>query len=534
MYTVIDGPAFKRMLVGAYQMFEKKYELINELNVFPVPDGDTGSNMLNTLRSMYSMLNTAADNEQVGILAEKASTGAIMGARGNSGVILSQIIHGISRGLRGKNTATCGQMSKAFQYGILYAYRAVTRPVEGTILSVARGIAKGTREISRTEADFSKILEASIQCGEEALAKTPEQLQILKEANVVDAGGQGLIFFLMGCFNGLTGKEEDLKVEPVKPMLSKLEAKGEAFSIEFPYCTQFMLSPCKISGKELRKRLSPWGESMIIAEGDNLIRVHIHSQRPGRILDMAADWGTLHDIKCDNMIDQFNANKAKQQKIEKKPLGILSVVSGEGWMDIFKELGADVLSGGQTMNPSVQELSAAIENGQYEKYLILPNNKNIILAAQQIQKLMGEKIRIIPSTNAMEGLAAAVAFSAEATGEENEKNMTEALAGIRTGMVTTAVRDSMIGGIAIKKDDYLGISRGHDIIATPSLADCFEKVLAEIVDEDTEIVTVYYGADLTEEGAAALAEKAEALYPDAEFQVLAGGQPLYPIYVSAE
>ena len=534
MYTVIDGTAFRNMLIGAYQMFEKKYEIINQLNVFPVPDGDTGNNMLNTLRSMYSMISDAASDEQVGIIAEKAATGAVMGARGNSGVILSQIIHGISRGLRGKKTASCGQMSKAFQYGILYAYRAVTTPVEGTILSVARGIAKGTREIIRTETDFSKILKASIECGEEALAKTPEQLQILKDANVVDAGGQGLIFFLMGCFNGLTGKSEDIQVENVKPVLSKLEAKGESFSVEFPYCTQFVLSPCKISGKEVRKRLNPWGESMIVAEGDNLIRVHIHSQRPGHVLDMAADWGTLHDIKCDNMIDQYKENKARQQKIEKKPLGILSVVSGQGWMEIFKKLGADVLSGGQTMNPSVQELSSAIENGHYEKYLILPNNKNIILAAKQIQKLMGEKIHIVPSTNAMEGLAAAMAFSPEADVESNAEAMTEALGEVKTGMVTTAVRDSVIGGIQIHKDDYLGMTRGHSIISRPDLSDCFFQLLKEIINEDMEIVTIYYGSDLSEAKASELARKAEEVYPDLTFEVYEGGQPLYPVYLSAE
>lgn len=534
MYTVIDGTAFRNMLIGAYQMFEKKYEIINQLNVFPVPDGDTGNNMLNTLRSMYSMISDAAGDEQVGIIAEKAATGAVMGARGNSGVILSQIIHGISRGLRGKKTASCGQMSKAFQYGILYAYRAVTTPVEGTILSVARGIAKGTREIIRTETDFSKILKASIECGEETLAKTPEQLQILKDANVVDAGGQGLIFFLMGCFNGLTGKSEDIQVENVKPVLSKLEAKGESFSVEFPYCTQFVLSPCKISGKEVRKRLNPWGESMIVAEGDNLIRVHIHSQRPGHVLDMAADWGTLHDIKCDNMIDQYKENKARQQKIEKKPLGVLSVVSGQGWMEIFKKLGADVLSGGQTMNPSVQELSSAIENGHYEKYLILPNNKNIILAAKQIQKLMGEKIRIVPSTNAMEGLAAAMAFSPESDVESNAEAMTEALGEVKTGMVTTAVRDSVIGGIQIHKYDYLGMTRGHSIISRPDLTDCFFQLLKEIINEDMEIVTIYYGSDLSEAKASELARKAEKVYPDLTFEVYEGGQPLYPVYLSAE
>ncbi len=534
MYTTIDGQAFKNMLVGAYQMFEKKYEIINRLNVFPVPDGDTGSNMLNTLRSMYSMIAEEDGSENIGILAEKAATGAIMGARGNSGVILSQIIHGISRGLRGKRTASCSQMGKAFQYGILYAYRAVSQPVEGTILSVARGLARGTREVVRTETDFSRVLEACIAAGEEALSLTPEQLPILKQANVVDAGGQGLVYFLVGCLNGLTGKAEDVEVGNVTPLFSKMEAKGESFSIEFPYCTQFVLSPCKLTGKEIRKRLTAWGESMVIAEGDNLVRVHIHSQRPGHVLDMAADWGTLHDIKCDNMIDQFEANKDREDTFSKKPLGILSVVSGDGWMDIFQNLGADVLSGGQTMNPSVQELSDVIKHGHYEKYIVLPNNKNIILAAKQIKKLMGETVTIVPSTNAMEGLAAALVFDAEKTAGENEEAMTEAMETVATGQITTAVRDTTIGNVTIHTDDFLGISRGHDIIATPDLKDCARRLLAEIATEETEIVSLYYGADLSKEEAETLAKALSDICPEAEFEIYEGGQPLYPLYISAE
>lgn len=533
MYNIIDGVCFKNMLIGAYQLFQKKYEIINQLNVFPVPDGDTGNNMLNTLKSMYSMVADEKPDQPVGILAEKAAAGAIMGARGNSGVILSQIIHGISRRLHGKKTASCGQMSKAFQYGILYAYRAVTKPVEGTILSVARGIAKGTREIIRTETDFSKILEASIKCGNEALAKTPEQLQILKDANVVDAGGQGLIFFLMGCLNGLTGKVEDVKVD-VKPVISRLEAKGETFSIEYPYCTEFIISPCKIRAKEVRKKLSPWGESMIVAEGDNLVKVHIHAQRPGHVLDMAADWGTLHDIKCDNMVDQFHKNKEKQQKMAKKPLGILTVVSGDGWTELFKKLGADVVSGGQSMNPSVQELNQGMDNGQYEKYIILPNNKNIILAAQQLKKMLGEKVHIVPSTNPMEGLAAAMAFSEENTVEDNLTVMTERMGDITSAMITTAVRDSVVGKSVIHKDDFMGLTKNHEVVAEKDFTTCFEKVLGLITTEDTEIVTVYYGKDLSEEDCRKELDKAEKKYPDITFEMYDGGQPLYSMFISAE
>ncbi len=533
MYTVIDGNCFKNMLIGAYQLFQQKYEIINQLNVFPVPDGDTGNNMLNTLKSMYSMIAEVSPEEPVGIIAEKASAGAIMGARGNSGVILSQIIHGISRGLHGKKTASCGQMSKAFQYGILYAYRAVTKPVEGTILSVARGIAKGTHDVYRNETDFSKILEASIEAGEDALAKTPEQLQILKDANVVDAGGQGLIFFLMGCLNGLTGKVEDVKVD-VKPVISRLEAKGESFSIEYPYCTEFIISPCKVKAKEVRAKLSSWGESMIVAEGDNLVKVHIHAQRPGHVLDMAADWGTLHDIKCDNMIDQFHKNKEKQQKMVKKPLGILTVVSGMGWTSLYEKLGCDVVSGGQSMNPSVQELQAGMENGQYDKYIILPNNKNIILAAQQLKKMLGEKVHIVPSTNPMEGLAAAMAFSADSTIEENLETMTERMKDITCGMITTAVRDSVVGASTIHKDDFMGLVKNHEVISVPDFQDCFHQVLDLLITEDTEIVTVYYGKDLTEENCQKAIAAVEETYPDITFEMYDGGQPLYPMFISAE
>jgi DAK2 domain fusion protein YloV len=533
MYTTIDSVYFKNMLIGAYQLFQQKYEILNQLNVFPVPDGDTGNNMLNTLKSMYSMIADVDPSEPIGIMAEKASAGAIMGARGNSGVILSQIIHGISRGLHGKTTASCGQMSKAFQYGILYAYRSVTKPVEGTILSVARGIAKGTREVIRTETDFSKILEASITCGNEALAKTPEQLQILKDANVVDAGGQGLIFFLMGCLNGLTGKVEKIDIE-VKPVISRLEAKGEQFSIEYPYCTEFIISPCKLPAKEVRKRLEAWGESMIVAEGDNLIKVHIHAQRPGHVLDMAADWGTLHDIKCDNMIDQFHKNKDKQKVIAKKKLGVLAVVSGNGWKELYEKLHCDVISGGQSMNPSVQEISLGIENGHYEKYIVLPNNKNIILAAQQLQKMLGDKVNIIPSSNPMEGLAAAMEFSEDASVEENMENMSDRMKEIHSASITTAVRDSVVGKTVIHKDDYMGLVKDHEVVATNDLHDCLEKTIGNITTENTEIITVYYGDELTEECCNKEIELVQKDYPDLTFEIYNGGQPLYPMLLSAE
>ena len=532
MYTSIDGLCFKNMLIGAYQMFEKKYEILNELNVFPVPDGDTGNNMLNTLKSMYSMIADIDPSEPIGMIAEKAATGAIMGARGNSGVILSQILHGISRGLSGKQTASSTQVGKAFQYGILYAYRAVTQPVEGTILSVARGIAKGTHQVIRTEPDFSKVLESAIERGNEALAKTPEQLKILKDANVVDAGGQGLIFFLSGCLQGLTGKVEDIDID-VKPVVDRLEIDGETFSIDYPYCTEFIISPCKHTAKEIREKLNSWGESMIVAEGENLVKVHIHAQRPGHVLDMAADWGTLHDIKCDNMIDQFQRSKEKKGKA-KKNLGILTVFSGKGWTELYQKLGCDVVSGGQSMNPSVQELHSGMENGRYQRYIILPNNKNIILAAKQLQKMLGEKVHIVPSVNPMEGLAASMAFSADASIEKNLEEMNRRLNEVRTGMITVAVRDSTVGTTIIHKGDFMGMTKNHEVFAKSELEECFLALLNSLIDENTEIVTVYYGKEISDFDCRTLVAQAETMYPDIEFDIYDGGQPLYPLFVSAE
>lgn len=424
-------------------------------------------------------------------------------------------------------------MGKAFQYGILYAYRAVTKPVEGTILSVARGIAKGTYEVIRQEPDFSKVLESAIGHGNDALAKTPEQLKILKDANVVDAGGQGLIFFLIGCLNGLTGKVSEVNLE-IKPVISRLEAKGESFSIEYPYCTEFIISPCKLAAKEIRQKLGTWGESMIVAEGDNLIKVHIHAQRPGHVLDMAASWGTLHDIKCDNMVDQFHKNKEKQQDEPKRPLGVLAVVSGDGWTELYQKLGCDVVSGGQSMNPSVQELNAGIENGRYDKYILLPNNKNIILAAQQLQKMLGEKIHIVPSVNPMEGLAAAMAFMDNIGIEENLNEMSKRVQQIKTGMITAAVRDSLIGDIVIHKGDYMGITKDHQVFTEKDFNKCFRKLLESLIDEDTGVVTVYYGKDMSKDTCGRELAAVEKIYSDIEFEMYDGGQPLYPMFISAE
>lgn len=534
MYSEIDGTHYKQMLIGAYQAFKENYEAINELNVFPVPDGDTGTNMLNTLRSMYSMI-VNNDSEFIGVIAETAATGAIMGARGNSGVILSQIIQGLAKGLRGKKQASSRQMGKAFQYGILYAYRSVVKPVEGTILTVARGIAKGTRDVTRTERDFSNVLRKAIQSGQEALAQTPEQLPILKEANVVDAGGQGLLLFLEGCLGGLTG-EVRITQEQVPAAVKKLQVKGETFSIDYPYCTEFILQPAKIKGAEARKVLEAWGESMVVAEGTNLLKVHIHTQRPGHVLDMAADWGTLHDIKVDNMMDQFERNKNIARSNEKKALGLLAVVSGDGWEEIMKNMHAEVLSGGQTMNPSVQEIMQALDALYADNYIILPNNKNIILAAKQAQKILGEKLQIVPTANPAEGAAVAMQYDPNNDVASNVERMCEELEHIRAAGITQAVRDSSVDGVKIAKDDYMGLISGERVITAAELSDVLADVLEKLVSmqPDAELITLYYGADLDETQANELLAQAQAKHTNIDLELQYGGQSLYPFFISIE
>ncbi|MCI5836837.1 MAG: DAK2 domain-containing protein [Veillonellaceae bacterium] len=533
MYNQIDGKQYKDMLIGAYAAFKENYEHINQLNVFPVPDGDTGTNMLNTLRSMYSMI-VNEENESIGIIAEKAATGAIMGARGNSGVILSQIIQGLAKGLRGKKQASCREIGKAFQYGILYAYRAVVKPVEGTILSVARGIAKGTRDVTKRERDFSQVLRTAIESGQEALAMTPEQLPILKEANVVDAGGQGLLLFLEGCLQGLTG-ETHIVEDKVPETVKKLEVKGESFSIDYPYCTEFIVSPCKVRGAEARKALESWGESMIVAEGENLLKVHIHAQRPGHVLDMAADWGTLHDIKVDNMMDQFKRNKHIAHDQAKREIGVLAVVSGEGWKRIMEGMHAQVLAGGQTMNPSVQEIMQALDGLGSKHYIILPNNKNIILAAKQVQKILGPTLQVIPTANPAEGAAVGMVYDPQADIETNVAAMQARLLEIRSAGITQAVRDSSVDGIRIQKDDYMGLAAGFPVVTARALDECLGNVLENLLDAgEAEIVTLYFGADLPQEEAEGLLAAQEERYPEVEFELQNGGQPLYPFFISVE
>ena len=529
----ISGADFRRMILGAYDAFLRSHEEINNLNVFPVPDGDTGTNMLLTLGAASRGLQEAAD-AGIGTLAKRTADSAIMGARGNSGVILAQLFRGIARGLAGKEEASSCEIGKAFQYGVLYAYRAVAQPVEGTILTVAKGVARGARRAVREERSFDEVLAAALQVGEEELARTPLLLKALRDAGVVDAGGKGLLVFLQGCAEGLRGEVTAPEGNSSFRLTAKPSLSGEAVNLAHPYCTEFLVKKSRVSGGEARQALQNLGESLILAEGDELLKVHIHTAHPGQVLEMALTWGSLHDIKIDNMADQHQErlHTAARPQV---PLAVLAVSPGEGLSAMLRQLGASaIVSGGQTMNPPVEEFIAAIHSGDAERYIILPNNKNIVLAAKQVKKLLGDRVEVVPTVDVQQGLAALLAFQPEASLEDNVGWMEERRQEVVSGSVTKAVRDSVVDGQAVKAGHFLGIKAGKVAVQGECIAKVLLALLQRLVSESAEVATLYYGSELTVSEAENLAAQVREAFPALTVELYDGGQPLYPLLVSVE
>lgn len=525
----ITGKDFRNMIIGSYHTFMREHELINSLNVFPVPDGDTGTNMLLTLSAIVRAL-SETDEAGIGSLSKRTADSAIMGARGNSGVILSQIFRGIARGLTGKQEATSSELGKAFQYGILYAYRAVAKPVEGTILTVAKGIAKGAQRAVREKMPFADILTTAIAAGEAELKRTPQLLPALKQAGVVDAGGKGLLVFLTGCLQGLIGEggpeaNVDSELVPIAIANTKQDAVH-------PYCTEFIVKGCSIGEHVARAELTNSGESLIVAQGDGILKVHIHTANPGNVLEKALTWGTLHDIKIDNMADQHRTNHVSAGK---NGVAVISVVSGEGLMQIMRELGSTVIiPGGQTMNPPVEDFIEAVHNGPAEKYIILPNNKNIILAANQAKKLLGDLVEIVPTTNIPQGMAALLAFDPAADFAENAQNMCQRINQVTAGALTVAVRDSQIDGLDIKTGNYIGIMNGKVVASADQIKDTLLRLLATMVTVDSGMITLYFGEEVNEQQVQEIAEIVGKQYADTDVEVYSGGQPNYLFIISVE
>lgn len=534
---VISGKQFKDMLLGAYHSFEKNFEKINDLNVFPVPDGDTGSNMLHTIASVAKAISAMPDDATCGEFGSVAARSAIMGARGNSGVILSQLLRGIGKGVAGKKTLTNIEIGKAFQYGILYAYRSVSKPVEGTILSVARGMAKRAYSTTRNSMGLEELLGEAIRVGKMELAATPEKLPVLKEAGVVDAGGQGLICFIEGCLAGLRGEEcAALEIAPATSY-KKIE-NAEPLDLEFPYCTEFIVKEANITKEAVSEALTVFGNSMIVAVMDDIVKVHIHTKHPGDALNCAQQWGTLHDIKINNMVDEHEERLFKNGEPVAAPqpksgLGVLTVAAGDGIAKIMHELGAaEIISGGQSMNPPVADFVNAIENGSCDQYIILPNNKNIILAAEQVKKLLGDsKVSYVPTTNLAQGISALLHYDATKSIIENTVIMANEAKEAVSGAITIAVRDSVVQGMTVKKGDYLGLLNDKIVCIGSSIKEVLFKLLE---GGDYELISLYYGEGLDEEGCAKLADEIVEENEDWEVETFYGGQPLYPLLIAME
>lgn len=528
---IMTGADLRKMLIGAYQAFVRECDYINNLNVFPVPDGDTGTNMMLTIAAVAKAVE-ASEKKSIGGVAKVASNAAIMGARGNSGVIMSQIIRGIGKGLAGRETATCREVGKAFEYGVLFAYRAVARPMEGTILSVARALAKSTYHAVHQDLPLEALLRTAIENGKAELALTPEQLPALKAAGVVDAGGQGLLAFIQGCLEGLTGEvvASGLEIEPVK----LTDTVTEEIDLIYPYCTEFIVTPCYVDKKAAVEALANLGNSQVIVADDSVLKVHIHTANPGVVLNKAINWGGLHNIKIENMSDQQRNVTADQVETEIE-LAVISVIQGDGIRAIYEELGANIIiDGGATMNPPVEDFVKAIHAFPAKKYVVLPNNKNILLAAEQLKRLFGERVIIVPTRTIPEGISVLMNCSADKTLEENEVIMKEVLATIRSGALTVAARGSVVDGTLVAAGKYIGVVDGKVASYSDTIHDTLTILCEKLSASDSEIISLYRGCDLSEEHFTEIIEQISGKYPDAEVQSFYGGQPLYQLLVAVE
>lgn len=543
---ILDGAMLKKALIGAAKFLEDNKEEVNSLNVFPVPDGDTGTNMSLTVNSAIKQgLNI--DEESVSKIALATSHGSLMGARGNSGVILSQLFRGFANGLNGKDTAETTVLADAFKQAADTAYKAVMKPTEGTILTVARECGDYALSICKEEKDILVFLKKVIEHGKIVLDKTPDMLPVLKQAGVVDAGGKGLIYVLTGAYNALSGIDEIEVILQEK----KTEIKDivhlehiDLGEIKYGYCTEFIINTDFSDIDKFRDDLSFQGDSLLVVGGEGLIKVHVHTNDPGIVLQKAVALGELSDIKIDNMRYQHEEVllktellnlKNKENNEPKKEYSFVAISIGEGIDEIFKGLNVDVLvSGGQTMNPSTEDILNAIDDTKGEYVFILPNNSNIILAAEQAKELSTRNIIVIPTKTIPQGISALLAFDEANTEKVNVENMKEAISNVKTGQVTYSVRDTEFNNNKIEKDDIIGISEGDIISNGKDINDVAMKLLEEMIDEDTSLITIIYGSDLTEDMAKDLENYLSDAYTDIDIEVVFGGQPLYYYIFSLE
>ncbi|MGN0372224.1 MAG: DAK2 domain-containing protein [Enterocloster sp.] len=561
----IDAEVVKRSFLAGAKGLEAKKEWINELNVFPVPDGDTGTNM--TLTIMAAAKEVAdLENPSMEKLAKAISSGSLRGARGNSGVILSQLLRGFTKEIGTVDTIDTTTLANAMVRATETAYKAVMKPKEGTILTVARGLSDKALEMASQTDDVEEFAHAVIEHGDYVLSQTPEMLPVLKQAGVVDSGGQGLMQVVKGAFDGLTGKTVDLSLDEKKTVQTRPKAAGaarddiETADIRFGYCTEFIInlekSYTEKDEKELKTYLESIGDSLVVVSDDEIVKIHVHTNHPGLAFEKGLTYGSLSRMKVDNMREEHQERliqdserlaeeqaqqeealkETKEAAAEHKEFGFIAVSCGDGLDEIFEGIGADCLiEGGQTMNPSTEDMLNAVKKVNADNIYILPNNKNIIMAAQQAAELTEDKnVIVIPSRTVPQGITALVNFMPDLSAGENADNMIAEMSNVKTAQITYAVRSTNIDGMDIEEGDIMAIGDSGMLAVGKAITDTALDALKSMLDEDCELITIYYGSDVKKEEAEELTEKAGELFPDKEFDLQYGGQPIYYYLISAE
>jgi len=547
----INAELLTKMFLAGAANLEAKKEFINELNVFPVPDGDTGTNMTLTIMSAAKEVSTLDKIDMLSV-SKAISSGSLRGARGNSGVILSQLLRGFTKGIRDYKEVDVQVLAAACERATATAYKAVMKPKEGTILTVAKGISDKARELAETTDDLEVFIPAVIEEAKEVLSRTPDMLPVLKEAGVVDSGGQGLLEVLNGAYDAFTGKEVDYSAIESSSGTTMVKPGAQAQTdIKFGYCTEFIIMLEKeFTDKdevEFKGFLESIGDSIVCVADDDIVKIHVHTNDPGLAIQKALTFGQLSRMKIDNMREEHQeklirdaeklaAEQAKAAKEPRKPVGFIAVSIGEGMNNIFRELGVDyIIEGGQTMNPSTEDMLTAIDHVNANHIFILPNNKNIIMAANQAQSLTKNKdIIVIPTKTVPQGITAVINYMPEADVDTNEETMKEEILNVKTGQVTYAVRDTHIDDKEIHEGDIMGIGDAGILAVGQSVSETTKEMLAQMADEDTELISLYYGEDIREADAEMLAEEIGELYPDADVDMHSGGQPIYYYVISVE
>ena len=550
--TSIDSSKLAKMFLAGAANLDAKKEWINELNVFPVPDGDTGTNMTMTIMSAAREVSGLGENPEMKTLAKAISSGSLRGARGNSGVILSQLFRGFCKVVGEYDEVDVCVLCDAMQKGVETAYKAVMKPKEGTILTVAKGAADKALELANETDDLVYFCDEVIKHADYVLSQTPEMLPVLKQAGVVDSGGQGLMQVLKGAYDALLGKEVDYSIDVPAAGSSfvKISAETEA-EIKFGYCTEFIIvlnKPMTDRDElEFKAFLESIGDSIVVVADDEVTKTHVHTNDPGLAIQRALTYGSLSKIKIDNMREEHEekllkeaeqqALAAAEKKAEpRKEMGFVAVSIGEGMNEIFRGLGVDyIIEGGQTMNPSTEDMLNAIDNVNADTVFILPNNSNIIMAANQAASIVEDKeIIVIPTKTVPQGITAVINFLPDVSAEENQEAMVEAISTVKTGQVTYAVRDTEIDGFEIKMNDYMGIGDKSILAVGTDMNTVTLQMLDKMIDEDTEMVSIYFGSDSSEEEAEVILEAIEEKYPDVDVEVNNGGQPIYYYVISVE